>query len=587
MMIVERLSGPRIGAARAPAGASRPGGTGGSLPLLVVRLRGSQEEMGEQHGRLLRGLGGYEPALAFYPEMPSRLLFGDMPFLGMLAAPALDALLRRLERDRPAAFLARTRAFLEGLGRPREASRFVLVMDLFQNLVSLAARLGFVPFAKRMAACAPPACSTLAAWGRSTADGRLRHARNFDFPGIGVWDLAPAVVFCDPDDGLRYGFATTRGGDTPGVSAFNEAGIAFTAHTRLHYDVAFSGAAIIDLGHEIVRRAETLEEAIRIVRARPIASTWGLAISSARERRAVSVETTGRDVAVLEPAAGDDFVVTTNHYRDPALRRREVLVCAAWRVHSEGRARRLAEAARAGGLGSEALEALLGDHRDPEDPTGAERAAGSTLCQAATVQSVVIDAEGREIRVTTGRCPASFGPWTAVRWSWDGEVGAEEVAPDARWSARPSRFAEGAAAEAYSLFVEATKILMAEHDVRAASAALERAVALDPEEPRYRFGAGALELRLGAPWRALEHFERGLVREGAPFRRANLALWASRAAEACGDRERAARLRAQVLAIENPCAAELRKDARAEQERPYDPRGFKRIQVNLLTLDVQ
>ena len=32
-----------------------------AAPVEVIRLRGSQEEMGAQHGRILRGLGGWQP----------------------------------------------------------------------------------------------------------------------------------------------------------------------------------------------------------------------------------------------------------------------------------------------------------------------------------------------------------------------------------------------------------------------------------------------------------------------------------------------------------------------------------------------
>ena len=49
------------------------------------------------------------------------------------------------------------------------------------------------------------------AWGDATVDGELLFARNFDFPGVGVWDAAPAFVACAPDGGQRYGFFTTRG----------------------------------------------------------------------------------------------------------------------------------------------------------------------------------------------------------------------------------------------------------------------------------------------------------------------------------------------------------------------------------------
>jgi hypothetical protein len=42
-------------------------------PLAVVRLRGSQAEMGAHHGGIIRELGGWEEA-AYYPQMAARLL---------------------------------------------------------------------------------------------------------------------------------------------------------------------------------------------------------------------------------------------------------------------------------------------------------------------------------------------------------------------------------------------------------------------------------------------------------------------------------------------------------------------------------
>ena len=164
----------------------------------------------------------------------------------------------------------------------------MLVMDLFQNVVAMAARSGLTPTAKLSAQALPPACSTLMVWGRASADGALRHARNFDFPGIGLWDRAPCVVFCEPDQGLRYGFLSTRGADAPGITCFNEAGISVTMHTRFHRSVAFSGAGVVDLGHEIVRSASSLEEAIEIACRQPTMSTWGIAISSARANPSAS-----------------------------------------------------------------------------------------------------------------------------------------------------------------------------------------------------------------------------------------------------------------------------------------------------------
>jgi len=48
-------------------------------PLWIARLAGTQEEMGRQHGELLRAHGGHEAAFDHYPDMPQRMLFGTAP----------------------------------------------------------------------------------------------------------------------------------------------------------------------------------------------------------------------------------------------------------------------------------------------------------------------------------------------------------------------------------------------------------------------------------------------------------------------------------------------------------------------------
>src|SRR5205823_1274188 len=109
----------------------------------VIRLRGSQEEMGAQHGRILKGLGGWQPVLDYYPRMPGYLLRGTgggsawTKALFALGTPAMEAMLLRMEARRPAELLARSRAFMEALGLPARTTRYLMVMDLFQNLVGL------------------------------------------------------------------------------------------------------------------------------------------------------------------------------------------------------------------------------------------------------------------------------------------------------------------------------------------------------------------------------------------------------------------------------------------------------------------
>src|SRR5207253_2904586 len=151
-------------------------------------------------------------------------------------------------------------------------------MDSMQNCVSLVARAGLGPFAgmktygddvmrpdlrgldhiaARVAASAAPACTSVIVWGSATADGELLFARNFDFPGVGVWDAAPAFVINAPTGGQRYAFFARRGADTAVVTVVNEAGLVLAPHTRWHVGAGFGGAMIIDVVHEIARRAET------------------------------------------------------------------------------------------------------------------------------------------------------------------------------------------------------------------------------------------------------------------------------------------------------------------------------------------
>ncbi|MBL4847075.1 MAG: hypothetical protein JKY65_16265, partial [Planctomycetes bacterium] len=315
-----------------------------ALPLWVARLRGSQVAMGRQHAELLRGAGGYEGVLDYYPRMAEVVLGGPRegaapPALTRILKPLVQASLHALEARRPPELRARSRVFFKGLGVPASFSRYVSVMDVMQNIIGLAGGLGIGP-TRQLCGRAIPACSSLAVWDRASSDQTLRHARNFDFPGNGIWDVAPAIVFCTPNVGLRYGFVTTRGGDVACVSAFNEAGLTLTAHTRFHRDGRlFGGLAVVDLCHQIVRYARSLEEAVDVARRRPPASTWGLTITSGRERSGLVIELTSKGLAAIQPLPGEDFLAHTNRYADPALARRQVAPAAGFLQNSDGRLR--------------------------------------------------------------------------------------------------------------------------------------------------------------------------------------------------------------------------------------------------------
>src|SRR5687768_6916822 len=99
------------------------------LPLWIARLAGDQETMGRQHGALIARAEGIDRTLAYYPEMPERVLVGDHTSpkaraMRLAVGAAKRLALAQLDRERPAELRARTRAFMIAAGRPESDARF-------------------------------------------------------------------------------------------------------------------------------------------------------------------------------------------------------------------------------------------------------------------------------------------------------------------------------------------------------------------------------------------------------------------------------------------------------------------------------
>jgi hypothetical protein len=555
--------------------------------LFLARLTGTQAQMGAQHGRLVARDAAR--LFGFYRTMPERMLAGDLGAAGKLAVRAIaTAWQARLIRERPPELAARTRAFIEAVVREtgangRGAHLAFATMDSLQNTVSLAARLHQGPFAgavsARGVAAAVPACSTAIAWGHATADGELLFARNFDFPGVGVWDAAPAFVVCVPDRGQRYGFFATRGADTPVVTVVNEAGLVMAPHTRWHRDVRFGGAMIVDLVHAIAARAETIDEAVAIARERKASSSWGIAIGSARERTACVIELAGPHVDVVRPAPGGDTLVCTNRYRSPALQPGQLAASHAWAIHPDRREQRLRALieARSAPLTAQDLARFLGDRIDPADPGRQPRQLGAILAQPLNVHCVVVAPGQRRAHVGIDRAPCCEGAWAEIEWQWQGPAGGWELGASAG-SGFVTRTLHDFVAphSAASRHVhDATRAYEADHDVAAARAAIERAVTAEPADPSLRLAAAWLALEARLVDCALAHIRAGLAHETESYRRGQLLLWGIRAAQR--DEKLARQWRDELDALRGQGLDELHACARSHH------RGIPR--ANLMMVD--
>ena len=568
---------------------------------LVLRLRGSQAEMGRQFGTYCSEAGRHEAALQLYadrPTMAARMVAAGLPFAvrhGVeRAADAVFAVQRRrLHRERTRRFpefVARTEAGFEPLGRSDADVDAVFVMDVLQNAVGTIGRTSMFHHAEVAAAAM---CSSVAVWGGATTSGDLLHARNFDFPGATIWDLAPTIVFCEPVDGLRYGFVTTNGVDAPGITCWNEAGLTLTVHTRFHRDVRWSGPSVIDLGHEIIRSSDTIEAAVACARRLGASSSWGLLISSAAERSAVVVELAGPHVALTEPGPAE-HLSCTNRYLDAGLRRREVTTSHAFALDSDNRFAQLEAfvAKQSGGIDADALEDLLGDYGAPglvDRSDDVVRLSGTSVVSPVSVASIVADPAEAVMRVSVGRAPSGLGPYLRVPWSWDGEVGI--VAEPGELGPRRGRTHRGEpvpdhhvdVAHRFSSVVQGALDRDAPHVVRAGFVDLCDRV---PTEPGFHAMAAYLAVLDGDLDDARTHLDVALGLEGTPVVRAQLLLTRSRVHAAAGRPDAATADRTELASITEPAAAAMRAAAAAEVTRPLSLRRLRLMSPDVMLLDL-
>ncbi|WP_245915423.1 C45 family autoproteolytic acyltransferase/hydolase [Leptospira johnsonii] len=406
-----------------------------TYPLAVLQLKGSQEEMGRQFGEIMNAIGQFEPIFDFYPVMARNLLLGSLPrsnrnFLAKGATSLLvNWMSRRMKKHRPSEFSARTIAALTAAGRSAKLEKELFTMDSFQNSVGF---LGAIQLLPELAHMSPgrnpqmlPACTSVAVWGEQSQDGKLYHARNFDFPGVEVWDKRPIVVFCTPEKGLRYGYIACRGADVPGITAFNEAGLTIAFHTRFHKKIGFNGLGVIDFGHKIISEARSIEEAVSIAKKHKINSTWGLIVTNHKEKgpKAAIIETNYGNVDVVYPNLGKDHIVNTNHYQSEKLQDGEIMAAPVFYHHCISRfdrAEQLLSSQKKKGTSVVDLQNLLNDTIDCS--SGEVRTMGSTIRQITSVKSVVMSVEARKIFVSVGTAPTGSGPYMEIPMAW-GEPG--------------------------------------------------------------------------------------------------------------------------------------------------------------------
>ena len=277
--------GPLTGERRVVATEGR-----GRLELIegtrVLLVAGTPEEMGRQHGALLQrqvrddvrqvlygiGVGG---SLA-----RGDWFFGEMERAQQRLLPHMDA---RYLREMDALALA------AGLS-PQEVRMANLFPELFH-------------------------CSGFAIYGDATTGGRLYHGRVLDyFRGQGLEQNAVVIVF-RPDDGNAW-VDISYAGFVGSVTAMNEKQVAI-GEVGGRGEGQWDGKPMAQLVREVMERADTIDEAVEILRAVPRTCEYYYVISDGKSRRAVAIHATPKE---FETAwAGETHPLVKHPIKDVAV----------------------------------------------------------------------------------------------------------------------------------------------------------------------------------------------------------------------------------------------------------------------------
>lgn len=544
--------------------------------LHVIKLVGTPYEMGRQHGELLREAipAGPIPYYRTYLErMMGRQGWGPL-------SPIAWPLIQRFVGDRVAQAMppyARDaiRGLAEGAGIPHE--ELLAGCSLPDALVWVAARVmqlkGVGPAMHHRLALGL-GCTSAIAWGDATRDGKLLHARNFDYHGVDVWPRSAAVVFHEPREGQRYVSVAAAGVLMGGITAMNEAGLTLTVHQHMFTDrTRLGGTPIGCVGDVIMREARSLDDAERILRSHRPIGCWTYLVTDGPRREVLCwEENPDRQAVVKRDGEGGTFGYA-NIYKDRELGDTELNLYGSYWRHNLGRQRR-ADALLArdhGAIDPQALADLLAD-------------GGETRCRIATaismvmtVGSVIFRPEDGVLWVASGEAPTSQRPFVPF------DLRAEDHAP--HHGAITPRGDGPELAAAYDAYREGYVAYVDDSDPVAARRAIDRAAELAPDQPLFHALAGLLALQVGDAEGAFAALSRGLaLGHDHPERIAELHLWRARAADACG--RRAAGLRDYRAVLGHHADEPVLRAARRGLGRPYRLEQARGVEIDFTYADV-
>ena len=236
----------------------------------VLFLRGTPEEMGAQHGTLLK---------TQIQDVVARILYG----IGVGSSfDKGEWFFGTIE-----ACQARIAKFIE----PRH----------LREMDAIAKAAGCDPEEIRLANFFPELfhCSGFALFGDSTGDGHIYHGRILDYmKGVGLEPNA-VVIVTQPDRGHAW-VNVSYAGFTGSVTAMNDAKISI-GEMGGRGEGNWDGKPMAQLVREVMENAGTLDEAVAIMQHSPRTCEYYYVIADGKTKQAVGIKATPGELTVVHP----------------------------------------------------------------------------------------------------------------------------------------------------------------------------------------------------------------------------------------------------------------------------------------------
>lgn len=544
----------------------------------VVRLQGSHYDMGRQHGVLLRKQIPQGP-IPYYRTYVLRML--ENSGFGLLA-PAMWALCRntlgrRVRKAIPDFAMEAIQGLADGSGVPmKELLEGYTMPDSLMWLAARSIQLKNRGPALHHRLALGLGCTSAIAWGDATADGRLLHARNFDYHGVDSWPKTSTLLFHNPDEGQRYVSVASAGVLLGGATAMNEAGLSLTVHQHMFTDATrLGGTPIGVIGDRVMRDAENLDDAQAIIEDYDPIGCWTYLVTDGKNGEVLCFEENPNRQVAMRYGQDVGTLGYSNIYLDSELGKTEQnLYPSYWRANL-GRYRQACAS----------LEAGKGSHT-PESVASILAQEGSdescrirdAVAMMMTVASVVFKPEDGVVWVATGQVPTSQNEYVPFSL-------ADEDVSEAWDPITPSVSSDVSGREAFEAYTQAYLEYFDGRNIEASRSQAERARTAAPDQSLYHLMAALLALRDGDYDTALKACDSAIELGHCDVERvASFHLWKGCALDLLGQRSRAVNEYEQVLVMKADNQAQ--KAARRNLKKSYRPKQASKIGIEFGFIDV-